>query len=170
MKTANGKKSTDPFIHSFCGDEKIQARFWAKVRKTDTCWLWVGGIKSDSGYGSFSLSCYLKYVTVYAHRFSLISSSGLPQNSRMTVDHLCRTRSCVRPDHLQFVGIRENVLRGNTLPASNVLKTQCPSGHKYSKENTGFNKSPGCRDGRYCKECRRAFARKYYWAKKRAAV
>jgi hypothetical protein len=84
----------------------IEARFWEKVDKTDTCWLWTGS--SDRlGYGRFST---WPSVTL-AHRFAYELLAG-PIPDGLVIDHLCRTPSCVNPDHLEPVTQRENLRRG----------------------------------------------------------
>jgi hypothetical protein len=70
-----------------------------------------------------------------AHRAFYMHHGGtIPEG--FTLDHLCRNRRCVNPSHLEPVTRRENVLRGETLPAANVRKTHCPRGHEYTAANT----------------------------------
>ncbi len=85
------------------------ARFWPKVNKTDTCWLWQAGCDKD-GYGAF------KYNDApgKAHTFSyLLHNKRVPRG--MVIDHLCRNPRCVNPEHLEMVSHRENVVRGATV-------------------------------------------------------
>lgn len=80
--------------------------FWSRVDKTDGCWLWTAAKNSD-GYGYFSIKGY----SVRAHRWAYELNVGpIPKNR--VIDHLCRNRSCVRPDHLELVTNQENVIRG----------------------------------------------------------
>jgi hypothetical protein len=109
------------------------------------CWLWIGG-KTRGGYGKFQLCS----KTCLAHRVAYELFIG-PIDCGLQIDHLCRNRGCVNPEHLEPVTCRENLLRGNTLQAENSAKTHCPKGHAYSPENTYRHK-----DGRrVCKSCRR---------------
>lgn len=118
-------------------------KFWAKVRKTDTCWAWVGTIQH--GYGLVNQNGKRKQ----AHRVAYEYAKG-PIPSGVVLDHLCRNRWCVNPDHLEPVTNRENVLRGQSVQADNARKDRCPQGHPYDEANT--SRMP---DGsRRCKRCR----------------
>lgn len=78
--------------------KSIEERFWEKVDKTETCWLWTAGLSRAGGYGKFRLNG----KKISAHRFSWTLFNGeIPIN--MHVLHSCDTPTCVRPDHL-FLG------------------------------------------------------------------
>lgn len=110
------------------------------------CWLWIGGIKAN-GYGVFRPS--LSRRSMNAHRVAYQLFKGpIPTES---IDHKCRVRCCVNPDHLEAVTQRENVLRGVSIPALNAAKTSCHKGHAFTPENTWFEKNKG----RHCRECHR---------------
>lgn len=91
-----------------------------------------------------------QFRQVMAHRVAYEMLVG-PIPDGMQLDHLCRNRCCVNPEHLEPVTCRENLMRGTGHAARNAAKTHCPQGHPYDDENTGFNKS----GGRYCKTCNR---------------
>lgn len=73
-------------------------RFWAKVRKTDTCWLWAG-YTTASGYGMLKVRINGHVYQVLAHRIAYELAFGLIAEGRFICHH-CDTPPCVRPDHL----------------------------------------------------------------------
>lgn len=119
-------------------------RFWAKVTKTESCWLWTGG-KTIGGYGTFGVSAG---VSKLAHRFAYELSTG-PIPAGYDIDHLCRTRHCVNPAHLEAVSHRVNMLRGDTCVARNAAKTRCRRGHELAGDNLRMN----ARGDRVCRLC-----------------
>lgn len=81
-------------------------RFYAKVRKTDTCWVWTGALSSKGtghGYGTLWADGRLRK----AHRLSYELHVG-PIPVGHVIDHKCRDTRCVNPDHLQAVTARQN--------------------------------------------------------------
>lgn len=129
----------------------VESRFWGKVDKTDTCWLWTAATQ-DNGYGSFFIGRVGGRVRLArAHRFAYELAAG-PIPDGLVIDHLCRVRNCVNPDHLEAVSNKENLLRGEGLPAIAAAKTQCSrGGHPLSGPNLYVNP----RGERECKSCRR---------------
>jgi len=121
-------------------------RFMAKVHKLPSgCWQWLGKIQPN-GYARFAI----RHAThAYAHRWIFEHERG-SITPGLDLDHLCRNRWCVNPDHLEAVSRRENLLRGDTIPARHAVKTHCSKGHAYDEANTYLY-----RGMRYCKECRR---------------
>jgi HNH endonuclease len=73
--------------------------FWDYVKKTKTCWLWMGP-KDKDGYGKFREHHYVRRVL--AHRYSW-QLHWCPIGDDICVLHHCDVRNCVRPDHL-FLG------------------------------------------------------------------
>jgi hypothetical protein len=101
-------------------------RLSERTRTGPGCWEWVGHL-TPQGYGSLGRRL--------AHRLVYEVAVG-PIPAGLQLDHLCRNRRCVNPDHLEPVTSRENTLRGSGLPAQRVLVTHCPRGHAYTDENT----------------------------------
>lgn len=120
--------------------QPIEERFWARVAKTSTCWLWTGAL-SKSGYGVL----HFGGRKISAHRHSWQMHRG-PMPEGLVTDHLCRVRHCVNPDHLEPVTNGENVLRGIGPAALNKRKTLCVRGHKLTPV-------PGEPDRRRCETC-----------------
>lgn len=126
-----------------------EERFWAKVEKTETCWLWRGA--TSNGYGAF----WDGTRQVGAHQWAYESVYG-PVPEGHEVDHVCRVKRCVRPHrrHLEAVTPKENQRRGTSPSSVNARKTHCPRGHRYDAVYG---------DRRECKTCNRAAARRRYW-------
>ena len=79
-----------------------RTRFYAKVKKTDTCWLWKGGVAGS--YGTFSYEGRAQN----AHRVAWQLEHG-PIPDGMVVRHICDVKMCVRPDHLCVGTQKDNV-------------------------------------------------------------
>ena len=93
----------------------------------------------------------------YLHRLVYEALRG-PIPEGLQLDHLCRNRGCCNPDHLEPVSSRENILRGETIPAACAAKTHCLNGHPLSGGNLVV-----LLDGRRnCRECRKDACRRYY--------
>lgn len=132
----------------------IPERFWFHVvRDPDTdCWLWFGA--RSRGYG------LVKYAgrSTSAHRLAYTSFVG-PIPEGLELDHLCRERCCVNPDHLEAVTSSVNALRsplvGKGMRGDGV---RCRNGHSLDvagRTATG-----------YCVLCHRAAQRRYKQRKK----
>jgi hypothetical protein len=138
------------------GPRRHPARFWEKVRKTDGCWEWTAH-RNQYGYGTYRL---LNRQHM-AHRVAYELLVG-PIPDGLEIDHLCRNRGCVNPDHMEPVSGRVNTLRGVGITALNSQKTHCPKGHEFTDENTYV--TPTGR--RVCRECSRVTSLAWYHANK----
>jgi hypothetical protein len=87
-----------------------EARFWAKVEKTDTCWLWRAAILN--GYGRFSVYRDGKARSGLAHRVASEFLVGPIPNGKF-LDHTCHNRACVNPAHLRIVNNKQNIENHN---------------------------------------------------------
>lgn len=114
------------------------------------CWLWMG-VLMPNGYGQLSINGR----HAYAHRASYETFVG-PIPEGLTIDHLCRQRCCINPEHLEPVTTRVNLLRGDGASAKNAQKTTCALGHPLSGDNLALY-----RGQRWCNECGRRRAREY---------
>ena len=79
-------------------------RFWARVQKTATCWLWTGAIQS-AGYGRFVTD---EGRHVLAHRFSYWLHHGEIDDNLFAL-HSCDTPRCVNPEHLRLGTAKDNM-------------------------------------------------------------
>lgn len=121
-------------------------RFMQYVHKETSpgCWQWTGP-QNLAGYGSFGVGRASKRN---AHRWLWEQINGTA-SPKLHVDHLCRNRLCVNPDHLELVTHEENLRRGKQ-PDRWSKVPNCPQGHAYSEANTGYTGN-----ARYCRECKR---------------
>lgn len=129
-------------------------RFAEKIALTDTgCIEWIAGTAGE-GYGYFYAGRTTTDETgrVYAHRWSYEYHVGaIP--SGLQIDHLCRNKACVNPDHLEAVSSEENLRRSD----GNAKKTHCPAGHPYAGDNV-YSPPVG---GRQCRACKKRSLREF---------
>ena len=122
-------------------------RFFKKVNKTDTCWLWTGALNSK-GYGSLRVNG----KSVSAHRLSFLWFKGdIPDG--MLICHTCDTPSCVNPDHLWLGTPKDNhkdMWDKGREPDSCKVTTHCKAGHAF--EVVGF-KTYTKKDGSSYRTC-----------------
>lgn len=124
--------------------------FWARVVPTGFCWEWRGTITHE-GYGVVSVLGQQHK----AHRRAYELLVG-PIPEGLHIDHLCRNRACVNPDHLEPVTALVNARRGFSPPVIASRRTHCVNDHEFTPENTRI-----CPDGgRDCRTCDRERKRK----------
>lgn len=133
----------------------LAERVLDKFEIGDGCWGWVGSLNS-SGYGQINSGGH-SGRPLPAHRVVYEMVRG-PIPDGLQLDHLCRNRACVRPDHLEPVTQEENIRRGD---AGFVHKmrmqatTHCVKGHEFTPENTGPGRNPNGNPKRVCRACKR---------------
>lgn len=131
-----------------------EQRFWSKVAQTGNvceCWIWQGFLSKDGYPNGFRIGDkFLKPIRVaYELTFSVVLGSLEP-------DHLCGTRDCCNPWHMEAVTQEENKRRANLqrdyskTKSFNASKTHCKRGHEFSPENTRTTPV-----GRFCRACQR---------------
>lgn len=138
----------------------IRARFFDKtIPEPNTgCWLWLGPL-NELGYGRASLMGKRRL----AHRASYEMTKG-PIPAGLEIDHICRVRCCVNPDHLEPVTSRENSLRAirrlalaGLLPGA-ATDTHCMYGHEL--RSAGQYSAP--HRGVGCMQCARLSRQRHY--------
>ena len=131
------------------------ARFNAKfsICPDTGCWLWTASIHPE-GYGRFWDGKVAK-----AHRVAHELFIG-PIPDGLGIDHLCRVRHCVNPEHLEPVTWGENSRRGDC-GKHMADRTHCPREHEYNATNTRVNE----KGHRVCIECKRRINRECYHRK-----
>ena len=121
-------------------------KYNTKINKTENCWLWTGTL-DDKGYGITRVN----NKNSRAHRIIYELLVGkIPDG--LQIDHLCRVRNCVNPNHLEPVTQDENKRR-NVPFRKEVLKTHCKNGHEFSEKNTKIRMRNG-NPWRVCKKCK----------------
>jgi len=120
------------------------------------CWIWLGHL-TPKGYGRIQWGG----TEIYVHRAAWLFFRG-PIGNGLEIDHLCRMRCCVNPDHLEPVTHADNVRRsdaGKLLRARMLAKDSCPNGHPYAGSRIDAN------GHRVCYQCQKA-----KWTKRNAQI
>lgn len=128
----------------------LEEKFWPKVEKTKTCWLWIASTRGK-GYGAFGADG----KNQYAHRASWEIHYG-PIPDGLWVLHHCDTPACVNPQHL-FLGtnadnMQDCVAKGRTATGErNGSKThpeRRPKGERHGTHTHPGSRPTGERNGR----------------------
>lgn len=129
------------------------------VEKSQDCWIWLGSINT-SGYGQHGSHRKPGSETLAHRKFYAMAYGEIPAG--LQIDHLCRNKLCVRPEHLEAVNHKENLMRAPTqVTTINSQKTHCIHGHEFNETNTRIHKS-GKRECIACKSLRNK--REIVWA------
>ena len=117
-----------------------EERFYSHVKKSESCWLWTAST-TKNGYGRFAVS---HERTQVAHRWLWEQTNG-PVPEGLELDHVCKVKHCVNPDHLEPVTRSENQWRNHS--------PICAQGHLKDRHNSqGYL---------ICSECSRQAVRRY---------
>jgi hypothetical protein len=143
----------DPHYQRLTYEERV----WSKVIKSEkgACWIWNSTL-DGGGYGIIRTSGgdgrYVK-----AHRAVYELAVGrIPDG--LQLDHLCKMRRCVNPEHLEPVTAQINTLRSDSPSARNAAKDSCKHGHVFTDDNTYVTPQ----GWRQCRTCLRSARRRYY--------
>lgn len=115
------------------------------IEPNSGCWLWLGYVNAH-GYGTMWWSSQRPVRQTHPVIYEFFLG---PVPPGLELDHLCRTRSCCNPCHLEPVTRRTNLLRGDTFAARKLTQTHCERGHLFDDKNTYY-----WRGRRHCRLCR----------------
>lgn len=123
------------------------------------CWLWTLSLKG----GGYAQVGYGDRTSVTAHKLAYQFKHGATPNG-LELDHLCRVRCCINPDHLEPVTHRVNGVRGEggRLQAiENLAKTHCKRGHPYADDNLYVARNSNGNPSRVCRACQAIAQQRY---------
>ena len=121
----------------------VVERFWRRIEPEPNsgCWLWIGATNGN-GYAKLSVNGRMNE----AHRVSYEMFVGkIPIG--LDIDHLCRIRSCVNPNHLRILTRQQNVMCGQHPNVIRSRANRCLRGHTFDYVDPRGHKR--------CRECRR---------------
>lgn len=117
------------------------------------CWLWGGARSGGNNGNDYGATSDENGRVIYAHRASYeFFREKIPAN--LQIDHKCKNKLCINPDHLEVVSARENNMRSEGRASLNNRKTHCHNGHEFDEKNTWYEKNKdGSIKARHCRKC-----------------
>ena len=119
----------------------VSPRLWDRIDFAGDCWEWTGN-RYASGYPRMCVSPPRRMIL--PHRVIWQAMVG-PIPKGFQIDHRCRNKGCVNPDHLEPVPPTVNVRRNPAHRTPRALRELCSRGHVKRQAPSG----------RYCPECQR---------------
>lgn len=140
-------------------DEKDWDRFRLSYVDIDGCWIWIRSRFRD-GYGAATIAGKTKR----AHRVSYEMFYNVSLSRENLIHHICKNKACVNPQHLEITTQYTHI---DSATYGNKEKTYCPHGHKYTPENTYWNRGGRNRE---CLQCKLIRSRRQYKRNKAAVA
>jgi hypothetical protein len=148
-------------------DNGLAAALGVTLEERAGCWIVTSVTPDEEGYVSAARGewraksdGYRERRAIRLHRLALVVVGRLPESDLRwhpgmpVVDHICRVRACVNPDHLEIVPNRTNIMRGVGSAAVRGRRTHCPKGHPLTEANIPAHEAK--RGKRGCLTCIRA--------------
>lgn len=136
--------------------DKVMSR--VEKESAGGCWLYTGSLAAD-GYARVKDAG--SDLALLVHRVTYEELTG-PIPDGLVLDHLCRVRNCVNPEHLEPVTGAENIRRG--VRARLGERTHCAEGHEFTPENTAFQRrttKSGVTMTPLCRTCKNTYGRAF---------
>lgn len=129
--------------------KSLKERLLSKVQYANTgCWIWTGCVANKYG----QIGSGEGKQRIRTHRASYMIFKG-PIPEGMVIDHLCRNKLCINPNHLEVVTLKENAYRGESPTIKIHHSGYCARGHEINSINTSFHPRTGLIQ--HCRICER---------------
>lgn len=131
----------------FRGPMSERLKFHSQLNPETGCIIWTGALSRGYGYVGDRGKVRSAHIIAYE-----LVKGQIPKG--LELDHLCRVRRCINPDHLEPVTRQTNILRGIgplVTKAKYKAMTHCKRGHEFTPENTYRTKN----GRRQCRACHR---------------